>query len=145
MDCRLLLKLYCCRQHSSILLDHGSVDHGCLDSVLYFPFHIFTDSAQIVVVWKYTMYYVSPVTYLIGGTLSAVLADVPVVCAPTEFVMYSPPGGQTCGSYSADFLNTAIGYLVNPNATSNCQYCSLSTASGVFHPHFLSDNSTLRH
>jgi len=78
------------------------------------------------------MYYVSPVTYLIGGTLSAVLADVPVVCAPEELVMYSPPGGQTCGSYSADFLNTAIGYLVNPDATSNCQYCSLSTASGVF-------------
>jgi len=77
------------------------------------------------------MYYVSPVTYLIGGTLSAVLADVPVVCSPDELVMYNPPGGQTCGSYSAEFLNNAIGYLVNPNATSNCQYCSLSTASGV--------------
>jgi len=76
------------------------------------------------------MYYISPVTYLIGGVLSAVLDKVPVVCSPTELVLFSPPGGQTCGAYAADYLNTALGYLVNANATTNCQYCSLSEATG---------------
>lgn len=77
------------------------------------------------------MYYVSPVTYLIGGVLSAVMNHVPVVCSPSELVLFDPPSGQSCGAYSADFLNTALGYLVNPNATTNCQYCALSDANGV--------------
>jgi hypothetical protein len=132
MDCGVFLDLHGRRQYTSVLFDYGAFDHWRFDPILYIPLHFFTDSAQTVVVWKYTMYYVSPATYLIGGTLSAVLADLPVVCAPAELVLYSPPGGQTCGSYSADFLNTALGYLVNPNATSGCQYCSLTNATGVF-------------
>lgn len=77
------------------------------------------------------MYYISPVTYLIGGVLSAVLNNVPVVCSPSELVVFDPPSGESCGAYSVDFLKTAIGYLVNPNATTNCQYCPLRDANGV--------------
>jgi ATP-binding cassette, subfamily G (WHITE), member 2, SNQ2 len=77
------------------------------------------------------MYYISPVTYLIGGVLSAVLNDVPVVCNAQEMVHFSPPNGETCGAYAAEFLTTALGYLVNPNATTNCEYCQLSEANGV--------------
>ena len=77
------------------------------------------------------MYYISPVTYLIGGVLSAVLNNVPVVCDTSELINFIPPSGQTCGAYAADYLNTALGYLVNPNATTDCQYCSLSSANGV--------------
>jgi len=86
--------------------------------------------SQLTVFWKYTMYYISPVTYLIGGVLSAVLNKVQVVCNPNELVSFSPPGSQTCGTYAADYLQNALGYLVNPNATTNCQYCSLSEATG---------------
>jgi ATP-binding cassette, subfamily G (WHITE), member 2, SNQ2 len=77
------------------------------------------------------MYYISPVTYLIDGVLSAVLNKVPVVCNPSELVSFSPPGGQTCGAYAADFLKSSLGYLVNPDAASDCQYCSLREATGV--------------
>jgi len=86
--------------------------------------------SQITVFWRFTMYYISPVTYLIGGVLSAVLNDVPVVCAPSELVNFDPPNG-TCGAYAAQYLTTAIGYLVNPDANTDCQYCSLSNANGV--------------
>src|SRR5208282_5618394 len=86
---------------------------------------------QITVFWRFTMYYISPVTYLIGGVLSAVLNKVPVVCDRSELVTFDPPSGQSCGVYSAEFLSTALGYLVNPNATTNCQYCSLREANGV--------------
>jgi ABC-type multidrug transport system permease subunit len=77
------------------------------------------------------MYYISPVTYLIGGVLSAVLNKVQVVCNPTELATFNPPSGQTCGAYSADYLKNALGYIVNPNATSNCEYCVLTEATGV--------------
>src|SRR5208282_4614966 len=62
------------------------------------------NSAQITVFWRFTMYYISPVTYLIGGVLSAVMNNVPVVCNPSELVLFDPPSGQSCGTYSADFL-----------------------------------------
>jgi ATP-binding cassette, subfamily G (WHITE), member 2, SNQ2 len=87
--------------------------------------------AQITVFWRFTMYYISPVTYLIGGVLSAVLNKVPVVCNPSELVTFDAPSGQSCGTYSAEFLSTALGYLVNPNATTNCKYCAFSRANGV--------------
>ena len=40
-----------------------------------------------------------------------------------------PPGlNETCGSYAANFLETATGYLTNPSATSECGYCPYSVA-----------------
>jgi ABC-type multidrug transport system permease subunit len=89
-------------------------------------------TAQLPVFWRYTMYRISPASYLIGGVLSAVLEKVPVICNPTELATFNPPGGQTCGAYAADYLQHAIGYLVNANSTSDCQYCPLSDATGVY-------------
>jgi ABC-type multidrug transport system permease subunit len=80
------------------------------------------------------MYYISPITYLIGGVLSAVLNNIPVVCTPSELITFDPPSGQTCAAYAADYLNSALGYLVNGNATVDCQYCSLSNSDGVCPP-----------
>ena len=37
MDRGVLLWLHGCRQHSPVLFDHGSFDHGCLDPILYTP------------------------------------------------------------------------------------------------------------
>lgn len=34
--------------------------------------------------------------------------------------------GQTCAEYAGPFLATAVGYLANGNATSNCGYCAMS-------------------
>lgn len=85
----------------------------------------------MTVLWRYTMYYISPVTYLVGGILSVVLNNVPVVCDPQEMVHFNPPASETCGRYASDFLRNASGYLVNPNATADCQYCQLSNANGV--------------
>jgi ATP-binding cassette, subfamily G (WHITE), member 2, SNQ2 len=100
--------------------------------------------SQITVLWRFTMYWISPVTYLIGGVLSAVLKDVPVVCDPSEFIIFNPPPGQTCGIYSAEFLSHSLGYLANPNATSNCEYCTLSNAVGVSSSDDFADYSILQ-
>jgi ABC-type multidrug transport system ATPase subunit len=80
--------------------------------------------ADYPVFWKYWMYYVNPVTWWLRGVLSAVLPDVKIDCAPLEATHFNPPPGQTCDAYAGGFVDSAkVGYLVNPQATADCQYC----------------------
>ncbi|KAI7832790.1 ABC-2 type transporter-domain-containing protein [Gamsiella multidivaricata] len=73
--------------------------------------------------WSSWMYWLDPYHYVIEGLVSAQLHDVPVHCASDEFSIFNVPAGQTCASYAAAFMEKAVGYINNPNDTSNCQYC----------------------
>lgn len=77
--------------------------------------------------WKYWLYYLSPVQWFIHGIVGSVLHGVPVQCATEELAFFDTPNGETCAEYAANFLQTAVGYLSNPTATSNCGYCQYST------------------
>ncbi|KAF7551934.1 hypothetical protein G7Z17_g4676 [Cylindrodendrum hubeiense] len=77
--------------------------------------------------WTF-MWRVSPFTYYIGGISSTVLHGREVHCSESELSIFNPPSGETCGKYLAEFLKTATGSLYNPNATSDCEYCSISSA-----------------
>ncbi|KAK4544573.1 hypothetical protein LTR36_004145 [Oleoguttula mirabilis] len=74
------------------------------------------------------MYRVSPLTYWVGGIASTMLHGRQVECSATEASTFNPPAGQTCQQYLAPYLTTAPGTLQNPDATSQCRYCSLSNA-----------------
>jgi ATP-binding cassette, subfamily G (WHITE), member 2, PDR len=74
------------------------------------------------------MYRVSPFTYWVGGIAATELSGRAVTCSVSETSIFSPPAGQTCGEYMADYLKLAPGQLQNPNATADCRYCSLSSA-----------------
>ena len=74
------------------------------------------------------MYRVSPFTYWIGGMASTLLHGRPVECTASETSHFNPPPNQTCGQYLAPYLETAPGILQNPEATQNCQYCSLAVS-----------------
>lgn len=79
------------------------------------------------------MYRVSPFTYLVSGMLSTAVANTDVVCAANELLPLQPPNGQTCRQYLALYMDGlpdqgirgAGGYLVDENATANCQFCPL--------------------
>lgn len=75
--------------------------------------------------WKYWMYYVNPMTWWLRGVFSSILPSTKVECSPVEAAHFNPPPGQTCGQYAGNFVaNIArAGYLVNPDATSDCSYC----------------------
>ncbi|KAJ6436956.1 ATPase [Purpureocillium lavendulum] len=77
--------------------------------------------------WTF-MWRVSPFTYYVGGIASTALHGRPIHCSNTELSVIDPPAGQTCGQHFAMFLNVAPGSLYNPNATSGCEYCALSSA-----------------
>lgn len=72
------------------------------------------------------MYYVSPFTYIVGGMLATGVANTAVTCASNELVSLNPPNGSTCIEYMGDYIKLAGGYLTDNDATSNCEYCSIS-------------------
>lgn len=79
--------------------------------------------SQIPVFWRYWMYWVNPSTWWIGGVLAATLKDIPVQCTASETAHFNPPPGRTCEGYAGNYATRAGGYLLNPTATADCQYC----------------------
>lgn len=71
------------------------------------------------------LYHVSPLSYFVSAVLSTGLANVNVSCADNEFTTLNPPAGQTCGDYMQEYINSAGGYLLDNDATSDCQYCTI--------------------
>ncbi|KAK7918078.1 hypothetical protein PG985_009952 [Apiospora marii] len=91
--------------------------------------------ADIPAFWSF-MYRVSPVSYLIGGVMSASLAGRPVVCAAAEVLrMRLPSGGayanQSCAEFLGPFVGRNGGAIVggDPEADSGglCAYCPIAT------------------
>lgn len=82
------------------------------------------------VFWKYWMYYLNPTTWWVRGVISATFPSVDIQCSSTEATHFNPPPGQTCIRYAGEFIQQAgAGYLLDENATSDCQYCPY--ANGV--------------
>ncbi|KAK0199278.1 AtrD, ABC-transporter [Desarmillaria ectypa] len=75
------------------------------------------------------MYRVSPFTYLVDGLLSTGLANTAAKCSDIEISVFNPTNGTTCAEYLADYIAMAGGSISNPNATSNCQFCSVTSTN----------------
>jgi ATP-binding cassette, subfamily G (WHITE), member 2, PDR len=86
------------------------------------------------------MYRVSPFTYLVAAMLGVGVADNAVRCADVELLHFDPPLSnsgptglaQTCAEYLAPFLRQtggAVGYLTNPQATTDCAYCPVRSTN----------------
>lgn len=71
--------------------------------------------------------------------LSTVLHDQTIRCKDSEFQVFreyifsnavltflAPPAGQSCAAYAGQFAQAVGGYLNNPDATDNCQFCQAS-------------------
>ena len=66
---------------------------------------------------------VSPLFYLGEGVTVDVLQDLPINCNTDEVSVFQPPNGTSCGDYASSFLQSATGYLLNPDSSSGCEYC----------------------
>ncbi|OQD76097.1 hypothetical protein PENDEC_c005G05946 [Penicillium decumbens] len=76
------------------------------------------------------MYRVSPFTYYISGIASTALHGRGVSCSAAELSVFDPPAGQTCQEYMTKYEQMSTGTLteVSKNATSNCEWCSITLA-----------------
>lgn len=75
------------------------------------------------------MYRASPFTYWVSAVISAGIGNAEVTCADNELVTVVPPGGQTCGEYLTAYATANDGQIMNPNATSDCSFCPLSSTN----------------
>ncbi|CUM47289.1 unnamed protein product [Debaryomyces tyrocola] len=75
------------------------------------------------------MYRVSPLTYVIQGMMSTGLANNELQCSSTELLRFEPTSGNTCGEYMSDYIAQAGGYLMDSNATSECEYCTMNSTN----------------
>ncbi|RDW90012.1 pleiotropic drug resistance family ABC transporter [Aspergillus mulundensis] len=73
------------------------------------------------------MYRVSPFTYLISAMLSTGVSGTDAYCEQVEFVSLQPPANSTCYEYMGEYISRMGGYLQNDNATSDCQFCQISS------------------
>lgn len=77
------------------------------------------------------MYRVSPFTYLVSAMLSTGVSGTTAVCEPVEFLHFNAPGTKdpstTCGQYMAEYISFAGGYLKDPNSTTTCSFCPISS------------------
>lgn len=83
--------------------------------------------ASLNTFYRYWLYWLDPFRWIFGGHIEDTLHNVQVHCSQSDLAIFDPPSGQTCGQYAADFLQTAVGYLTNPEATVDCGYCAYTT------------------
>ncbi|KAI1812305.1 ABC transporter [Poronia punctata] len=81
--------------------------------------------------WRW-YYYVSPLYYLSEGTTSDMLFGLDMTCRSDEISIFQPPNTTTCQEYAADFLRSATGFILNPDATSDCQYCRYKNGQSYY-------------
>ncbi|KJZ79725.1 hypothetical protein HIM_01194 [Hirsutella minnesotensis 3608] len=77
--------------------------------------------------WRW-FYNVSPLYYFVESLTTNAMHGLDIVCRSSEVSVFPAPGDQTCGEYASRFLGSdaAQGYLINPDATGDCQYCPFS-------------------
>ncbi|CAH0051763.1 unnamed protein product [Clonostachys solani] len=69
------------------------------------------------------IFWVDPLRYFLGGTVSNVLDGVKVECNQNDLTFFDPPANQTCFEYAESFLSTSTGYLINHDAVDSCGFC----------------------
>lgn len=62
------------------------------------------------------------------NVLVSALGGQEVDCSSIEYAYIDPPPGRTCSQYLGPYISTNGGYLSNPSATSQCQFCQYRTA-----------------
>ncbi|KAH9905245.1 ABC transporter-like protein [Xylariomycetidae sp. FL2044] len=80
------------------------------------------------------MYYVSPFTSFLQGLAVAGLTGIDVHCSSIELTQLQIPvefARRTCNDYLGQYALDTGGYIANPLATGDCQYCPVSSSDTV--------------
>ncbi|KAK9855241.1 hypothetical protein MYU51_002589 [Penicillium brevicompactum] len=73
------------------------------------------------------MYRLSPFTYLVSGVLSTGLGGTEIKCSDIELLTVMPPAGHNCSSYLDPYVHALHGKLINPEASTECKVCPISS------------------
>lgn len=81
------------------------------------------------------MFRISPFTYVVEGLVGPEVHNKKVKCNRDELNIMDPPSGQTCGQFLNTYINNHTGFLMNPEATADCEYCPFSVQDDVVLPY----------
>jgi ABC-type multidrug transport system permease subunit len=87
---------------------------------------VLTPHAYLNSFYRPWIFWADPMRYFFGATVATVQHGLEVQCKAEQLTSFDPPPGQDCATYSKSFLEKSAGYLLNGNATENCQYCQYS-------------------
>lgn len=92
---------------------------------------VYVPYLEIVVFWRYWLYYINPFKYLMGSLLVFNVWDTEVHCTDNEFAAFNSPNGSTCGQYLSSYMEGPGSRmdLTNPEATSDCRVCQYRMGS----------------
>ncbi|GAA5873678.1 hypothetical protein JCM8547_002673 [Rhodosporidiobolus lusitaniae] len=62
------------------------------------------------------------------------LEGLDIRCLDSEYRTITPPAGRTCGDWLNPYVEQAGGYILDANASADCQYCTYSQSSDFFIP-----------
>ncbi|KAK5069702.1 ATP-binding cassette transporter snq2 [Lithohypha guttulata] len=77
---------------------------------------------QLPYFWRSWMYWASPFHYLLEAFLGVAIHDQPVICNTNEYARFTAPPGQTCQSYTQQFISQSGGY-VQVGLDGICEFC----------------------
>eukprot|EP01132_Coremiostelium_polycephalum_P003856 gene3856-4807_t len=82
--------------------------------------------------WESWMYHLNPCTYFLEGIITNILKNVKVECSDADLLKFTPPAGQTCNEYTANFTSSyPIGKVVGGDTT-DCGYCIFSKGEDYY-------------
>ncbi|KAI8147471.1 ABC-2 type transporter-domain-containing protein [Fennellomyces sp. T-0311] len=108
-----------------------------LDPLVITTVMIFAGMAQTVYslprFWSAWMYWLDPFHYVMEGFAVNQLEALTITCRDKDLFKFTPPTNQSCGDYMQDFFsNGGSGYLADPSSTTECEYCTYSTAEDYY-------------
>ncbi|GAA5895664.1 hypothetical protein JCM6882_000364 [Rhodosporidiobolus microsporus] len=109
--------------HMMIAFNETAENGGNLANLLFSLCGVLATPSVFPQFWIF-MYRVGPFTYLAEGLLSAAVGNTEVRCSSSEYLRF-PPATGTCGEYLSSYMSAAGGYLLDENATDECQFCSI--------------------
>lgn len=65
---------------------------------------------------------------LVSAVASTGLSGRPVRCSSSETAIMQPPAGSSCGEYLSSYANLSGGAVYNPEAFSDCEFCTATVA-----------------
>jgi ATP-binding cassette subfamily G (WHITE) protein 2 (PDR) len=68
---------------------------------------------------------VNPFSYLVSSFMATTLGQAPAYCDESEYQRFFAPPNQPCAEYMRDYISEAGGFLRDPQAVSECQYCQM--------------------
>jgi hypothetical protein len=95
-----------------------------------------TSSKELLVKVKHSVLW--PTCFCSSDVVCSAVGRSELTCAAVEYVTVRPPGGQSCQQFLGQYINQSGGYITNPDALDNCQYCSYRTTD-----QFLQSNSNI--